>query len=102
MMFARHLTTEVYKEKIEEALKIYEESVIPEGKTQEGYRGIYLLTNKETGKIISISFWDSEAHAIKNENSGYFRQQVAKFNGMLISPPVKEGFEVSIMLSKPK
>jgi heme-degrading monooxygenase HmoA len=101
-MFARHVTTEVKKDKIEKALKIYEESVIPEGKAQEGYRGIYLLANKETGKIISISFWDSKEHAIVNENSGYFREQVEKFNGILISPPVKEGFDVSIMLSKPK
>jgi heme-degrading monooxygenase HmoA len=101
-MFARHVITEVKKDKIEEALKIYEESVIPEGKAQEGYRGIYLLANKETGKIISISFWDSEEHAIVNESIGYFREQVEKFNGILISPPVKEGFDVSIMLSKPK
>lgn len=101
-MFARHVTTEVKKDKIEEALKIYEESVIPEGKAQEGYRGIYLLANKETGKIISISFWDSKEHAVENENSGYFLEQVEKFNGILISPPVKEGFDVSIMLSKPK
>jgi heme-degrading monooxygenase HmoA len=101
-MFARHVTTEVKKDKLEEALKVYEESVIPEGKAREGYRGIYLLANKETGKIISISFWESEEHAIVNENSGYFREQVEKFNGILVSPPVKEGFEVSIMLSKPK
>lgn len=101
-MFARHVTTEVKKDKLEEALKIYEESVITEGKKQEGYRGIYLLANKESGKIISISFWDSEEHAIANENSGYFREQVEKFNGIFISPPVKEGFDVFIMLSKPK
>ena len=101
-MFARHVTTEVYRDKIEEALKIYEESVIPVGKAQEGYRGIYLLANKETGKIVSISFWDSKEHAIANENSGYFLEQVEKFNGILISPPIKEEFDVSIMLSKPK
>ena len=101
-MFARHVTTVVKQDKIEEALKIYEESVIPEGKAQDGYRGIYLLTNEETGKIISISFWESEEHAVINEKSGYFREQVKKFDGMLLSPPVKEGFEVSIMLSKPK
>jgi len=101
-MFARHITTEVKKDKIEEALKIYEESVIPVGKTREGYRGIYLLANKETGKIVSISFWDSEENAAANENSGYSPEQVEKFNGILISPPIKEGFDVSIMLSKPR
>lgn len=101
-MFARHVTTEIKKEKIEEALNIYKESVIPVGKAQEGYRGIYLLVNKETGKIISISFWDNENYAIANENSGYFQEQVKKFNGILISPPIREGFDVSIMLSKAK
>ncbi len=40
-------------------IKLYEESVIPGGRAQKGYRGIYLFTDRSTGKGYSISLWDS-------------------------------------------
>ena len=101
-MYARHITTTVKRGKVDEAFKIYEESVVPEGKEQKGYRGIYVLTNKETGKIISISLWDSEEDAASNEASGYLRRQVDKFKEIIVEPVVKEGFDVVLMLAKPK
>jgi heme-degrading monooxygenase HmoA len=101
-MFARHVITTVKRDKLEEALKIYEESVIPETKGQKGYRGIYLLTNQDTGKIVSISLWDSREDALANESGGYFRRQVDKFDGIMVTTPVKEEFDIRLMLSKPK
>lgn len=101
-MFARHVTTYVKLDKWDEALRLFEEDVIPEGKAQEGYRGIYLLSNKETGKIVSITLWDSQEDARANEASGYFQRQVEKFNEMITAPLVKDEYEVTIMLSKPK
>ena len=101
-MYARLVTTYVKKGKMDEALKFFEESVIPEGKAQEGYRGIYLLTNKETGKIVSITLWDTQEDAWANEESGYFQRQVEKFNDVVTETPVKEEYDVTIMLSKPR
>ena len=101
-MYARLVTTYVRKGKLDEALKLFEESVIPEGKAQEGYFGIYLLTNKETGKIVSITLWDTKEDARANEESGYFQRQVEKFNDVVTETPVKEEYDVSIMLSKPR
>ena len=99
-MYARLVTTYVKKGKMDEALKLFEDSVIPEGKAQEGYLGIYLLTNKQTGKIVSITLWDTKEDARANEESGYFQRQVEKFNDVVTETPVKEGYDVSIMLSK--
>jgi quinol monooxygenase YgiN len=101
-MFARHVTARVKKDRMEEALKIYQGSVVPEGKAQEGYRGIYVLADREAGKIISITLWDNPEYAAANEASGYYQRQVEKFKGMLEAPVVKEGFDVSLMLSKAK
>ncbi len=101
-MYARHVTTYVKMDKMDEALKIFEDSVIPEGKAQEGYVGIYLLTNKETGKIVSITLWNTQEDAIANEESGYYQRQVEKFNDVTTQPPIKEEYDVTIMLSKPR
>jgi heme-degrading monooxygenase HmoA len=101
-MYARHVTTYVKIDRMGEALKIFEDSVIPEGKAQEGYLGIYLLTNKETGKIVSITLWNTQEDARANEESGYYQRQVDKFKNIVTQPTVKEGYDVTIMLSKPR
>ena len=94
--FARVTITQGKIDKVDESIKLYAESVIPAAKSQKGYRGILLLTNRETGKSISISFWDSEEDAIANEQSGYYQEQVAKFKDFFTAPPIKEGYEVTV------
>ena len=95
-MFARLTTTQIKIDKIDEAIKICEESVVPAAKSQKGYRGAYLLTDRKTGKGVSISLWDREEDAIANEQSGYYKEQVGKFKGFFTAPPVREGYEVSL------
>ena len=95
-MFARLTIVQVHIDKLDETRKIYEEGVIPAAKSQKGYRGAYLFTDRKTGKGISITLWDSEEDAIANEQSGYYQEQVGKFKGFFTAPPVHEGYEVSI------
>ena len=95
-MFARLTIVQVKIDKIDETIKIYEESVIPAAKSQKGHVGAYLLINRETGKGVSITVWDSEEDAIANEQSGYYQEQVAKFKDAFTAPPVREGYEVAI------
>ena len=94
--FARVTITQSKIESYDEVVKLYAESVVPAAKSQKGYRGILLLSNRETGKGISISFWDSEEDAIANEQSGYYQEQVAKFLEFFTAPPVREGYEVTV------
>jgi heme-degrading monooxygenase HmoA len=95
-MFARLTIVQVKIDKLDETRKIYEEGVLPAAKSQKGYRGAYLLTDRKTGKGISITLWDSEEDAIASEQSGYYQAQVAKFKDFFTAPPVREGYEVSI------
>jgi heme-degrading monooxygenase HmoA len=95
-MFARLTIVQLKIDKIDEAVKLYGESVVPAAKSQKGYRGIYLLTDRETGKGVSIALWDSEEDAIANEQSGYYQEQVNKFKDIFTAPPVREGYEVNI------
>ncbi len=95
-MFARLTIVTMKSDKIDETIKIYEESVIPAAKSQKGFSGIYLLTHRKTGKGISIALWDSEEDAIANEQSGYYQEQLSKFIGFFTAPPVREGYEVSL------
>ncbi len=95
-MFARLSITQIKIDKIDEAIKLFEDSVLPAAKSQKGFRGAYLLTDSKTGKGVSITLWDSEEDAIANEQSGYYQEQIGKFKDLFTAPPVREGYEVSI------
>ena len=95
-MFARFTIVQSAIDKIDEVIKLYEVSVVPAAKSQNGYRGAYLFTDRNTGKGYSISLWDSEEDALANEQSGYYREQVGKFAEYFTGPPVQEGYEVSV------
>ncbi len=95
-MFARVNLNQVSVEKVDEAIKIWEESVIPAAKSQEGFCGAYLLTNRETGKGMSLTFWENEGYAVANERSSYYQEQLTKCNNVFIVPPIRVGYEVSV------
>ena len=95
-MFARLTIVQSMPDKIDEVTKIYEESVVPAAKSQKGFKGVYMLVDRETGKGVSISLWDSEEDAIANEKSGYYQEQVGKFKDFFTAPPVQEGYEVAV------
>jgi len=94
--FARVTITQSKVESYDEMVKLYSESVVPAAKAQKGYLGIMLLTDRATGKSISIALWESEEDAIANEKSGYYQEQVGKFKDFFTAPPVREGYEVSV------
>ena len=95
-MFARLTIVEVPTDKVDEVIKIFADSVAPAAKSQKGSRGVYMLTDRNTGKGIALSFWDSEEDAVANEQSGYYQEQVGKVASFFTTAPVREGYEVSV------
>lgn len=95
-MFARLTYVHIKREKIDDCIEIYENSVIPAARLQKGYQGAYLLVDRKTGKAISITLWNSEEDAIANEDNRYYQEQVLKFRVFFTKPPIREGYEVSV------
>ena len=59
-------------------------------------KGIILLTDSHTNKIISISLWETQAYMKASETSGYLQQQIGQVAPSLAAPPVREAYEVSV------
>jgi len=95
-MFARFLRIQTKIKRIDEASKLFEESVIPLCKTQKGYKGAYFLTDRKTGKSIPITLWESEKDMLANEQNRFFQEQVVKFMGLFTAPPIREAYEVVV------
>ena len=49
--------------KMNEAIAIFRDSVVPAASQQQGNRGAILLTDPNTDKAIAIALWESEADA---------------------------------------
>lgn len=95
-MHARVTTVQIRPGMLDEAIAVYQDSVAPAAQQQPGCRGIYLLTDRDSGKGISITFWDSEADMTAGESSGYYQEQLGKFKDIFAGPPQREAFRVSV------
>jgi len=95
-MYARLTEMNVKPDKIDEAIEIYKKSVVPAAKSQKGFIAAYLLTDKPTGRGISMTIWKTEADALANEHNLYYQEQLVKFIELFQSPPIREGYEISV------
>ena len=95
-MFVQVSWIEVHPGKIEQIKTIFQESVLPLIEKQEGFVKFNLYTNEKDNSIIVTSFWVTEHNIEVVFKSGIYQEQVAKFENLFASPPIRNVFEVSI------
>ncbi len=95
-MFARLIRIKTKIERIDEAAKLFEESVIPLLKNQKGYKGAYFLTDRKTGVSIHITLWENEEDMLATESSHFFQEQLVRFMTFFKAPPIREAYEVVV------
>jgi quinol monooxygenase YgiN len=95
-MYARVITVLVDVYRMDRAIEIYEESVLPAIKVREGGIGALLLVDRSSGRGISISLWEDKEALLAAQESGFMQEQIRKFTAMLIGTPDIEAIEVAI------
>lgn len=96
-MYARVTTFHLNVKVMEEATKVYESSIIPAAKMQDGFKNAFFLINRNAGKFVSITIWESIEYALENQKSGYYQEQLNKFEQFEVVKPEVEGFTVGAM-----
>ncbi len=97
MRHVRAASVQIQQVKMQEAIDIYNDSVLAAVKAQKGFQGAYLMTDSDSGKALSITVWESEADMLAGEASGgYYNEQVAKFGSVMDGPPTLEHYELSV------
>jgi heme-degrading monooxygenase HmoA len=61
-MFARVITAQAGAEGFDSVIHIAREQLPGGASQQPGFKGFYLLTDAETGKMITISLWETREH----------------------------------------
>ena len=96
-MHARVVTAQMKAGTLEEAARIYQDSVAPAAAQTQGNDGVILLIDPNSSAVISISLWDTEDNMAAGELSGCLLDQLQKFGGLFGDAPASKRFEVSFI-----
>ena len=88
-MHARVNYRQVPPDKMDEVIRTYRDVTVPDRRAQKGFKGGYILTNRDTGKVIALALWETEADMMAATPPG-------AVDAVTGEPPVRETYEVSI------
>jgi heme-degrading monooxygenase HmoA len=69
-LHARMSTLEGSPDQMDEGLRDVKEHVLPLLQQQDGFKGFIALGNRQSGKLIGITFWESEQAMQASEEVG--------------------------------
>jgi heme-degrading monooxygenase HmoA len=80
-----------------EAVEAFKETLLPALHEQEGYEGCYVLLSEE-GKVLVLSFWESDEAARATRLSGFYASQVEKMADFVVyrQAPGREAYDVAV------
>ena len=97
-MHARIVTVRVQAGKLDEAVRIARDSVLPAAQQQPGFQGGFVLTDAVTNRLVGITLWESEAALVASE-TGYFDNHLAKATRLFDEPSLVGRYEVRVQVS---
>jgi heme-degrading monooxygenase HmoA len=69
-MHARMTTMEGSSERLDEGLRQIREDVLPQLHQQDGFKGFIVFNNRQSGKLVGFSLWESEQAMRASEEVG--------------------------------
>jgi hypothetical protein len=95
-MFARVTSAQASPEEMQKSLGYLKEQAIPALEAQAGFKRLYFLLDRKTGKGLSVAFWETEGNLRASEAAyvGKARSQVSRELG--VSIPTVEVYEVAV------
>jgi heme-degrading monooxygenase HmoA len=94
-VYARVSTLEGPPQLMNESLRLAREVVLPQGRLMEGFKGMIALGDRQSGKTLGITFWESEdAMRASEEAAKRLREESAAAGGDTIADV--ERYEVGL------
>ena len=95
-MHARVNTLQLDPSRIDDVVRRLEQEDVPTFQQIDGWKGFTLLVDRQSGKVIGTSFWESEeAMKASEDQVKDSRERAAETGGASGSPSV-ERFEVAV------
>lgn len=95
-MHARLLTAQVSPGKMDEFIQLWHDKILTTYQEQTGWKNARLLVDRQTGKAILLSQWETEAEGMATSTGSAQGQKVHAIIGHLLTGrPVVEHYEVA-------
>ena len=94
-MYARVLTFQVEPTKVEDFASRVRDTLAPAVAQQQGFSGGLLLTDRRTGKVMTVSLWETEAALLAAEPAGRYQPVLGMLLGVVPGSEVQETYAVS-------
>ena len=98
-MYVRAGTGKIQSGKMQEAIDIANDSMVPAAKAQKGFQGIYFMTDTASSNFLALSIWETGADMLASESDGFSREQFAKIGALMAGPPEFDHYELSVEAS---
>lgn len=93
-MYARITTAQAKPGKVDEVLRIWDQQVMAQLPQQAGYKGFQTCVNRDTNKLLTLTYWETREDADRTLNSDWMRQILGLFAGTFVAPPTQEHYAV--------
>ena len=94
-MHARMSILEGPADQVDEGMRYVREQVLPQLQQQDGFEGFVVLSDRQSGKIIGVSLWESEQALRASEEVGdRTRSESAEAGGATVAGV--ERYEVAL------
>jgi quinol monooxygenase YgiN len=94
-MYARVTSVQIQPGKMEEAIRITDESIIPVVRQQHGFLGFTQMIDRTTGNVRFITRFETEASMQAGFSNGFMQQQLAKLATVIVAgTATSEAYEV--------
>jgi heme-degrading monooxygenase HmoA len=95
-MHARSGVIEVSADRIDDALEAFKSEQLPRYRDQSGYKGFTMLADRDNGKILGVSFWESADDLRASDELGQEARENIRERGGAQAEAVREEWEVVI------
>ncbi len=95
-MYARISTLEGSPDEIDHGLRYVRENVLPQLQQQDGFEGMIALDDRQTGRTLGVTFWESE-EALRASEEAADRLRADSAEAMSDTIAGVERYEVGFM-----
>jgi heme-degrading monooxygenase HmoA len=96
IMPARSAVLSVSPDRVDAVTRVMQDELIPRYQDQDGYEGFVLLANREAGRVLGVSFWETESDLLASDNLGAEARARLSEVGGSDETPVRETWEVVV------
>lgn len=95
-MFCRVTHVQSPEGRVHDGLKLWYDNVLPVTKAREGFKGALSLVDYESGKALSITFWEGEDELISSTEAEYHKQAIKRFGEFFENAHEPENFQLNL------